>query len=409
MSILSAGTSNTTSFIYTGDTTGAMVFQTNGTTEAMRITAGQNVGIGTTTPTSKLEVNRGSAGYLATFTDGVSTNFAINTSGTVCYAGTDAGSTSLALKTTGVERMRITSDGDVGIGTSSPLTSPVVTISNASTVGTDGDGGGNGLCVIGTTGAGAGAQIVAIGSDTAAIDKGGAIAFAGKWNTANDNFAQWAKIVGYKENSTNNDFSGYLGFYTRPNNQSVFERMRITSSGDLLVGKTTTSFSTAGLAIQSDGALLSVKSHGDSGGAQIYTNRLGVNGPAIYFYKDTNNVGNISVTGSATSYNSGSDYRLKNNIQPITNALQKVALLKPSKWIWKADNTYGDGFVAHELAEVFPHAVTGEKDAVNEDGSINPQGVDTSFLVATLTAAIQEQQAQIEELKAKVLALEGNN
>jgi hypothetical protein len=70
------------------------------------------------------------------------------------------------------------------------------------------------------------------------------------------------------------------------------------------------------------------------------------------------------------------------------------------------DGSPGEGFIAHELAEVVPQAVGGEKDAVNEDNSIKPQGIDTSFLVATLTAAIQEQQAMIEELKAKVAALE---
>ena len=67
----------------------------------------------------------------------------------------------------------------------------------------------------------------------------------------------------------------------------------------------------------------------------------------------------------------------------------------------------GQGFIAHELAEVCPDAVTGEKDAVNEDGTIKSQGIDTSFLVATLTAAIQEQQAMIETLTTRLNALEG--
>jgi hypothetical protein len=90
----------------------------------------------------------------------------------------------------------------------------------------------------------------------------------------------------------------------------------------------------------------------------------------------------------------------------MTGALARVSELKPVTYKWKADGSDGEGFIAHELAEVVPSAVTGEKDAVNEDGSIKPQGIDTSFLVATLTAAIQEQQAMIEELKAKVAALE---
>jgi hypothetical protein len=90
----------------------------------------------------------------------------------------------------------------------------------------------------------------------------------------------------------------------------------------------------------------------------------------------------------------------------MTNALAAVAQLKPCRYKWKVDGSDGQGFIAHELQAVVPDCVFGEKDSVNEDGSIKPQGIDTSFLVATLTAAIQEQQAMIEELKTKVAALE---
>jgi len=117
-------------------------------------------------------------------------------------------------------------------------------------------------------------------------------------------------------------------------------------------------------------------------------------------------VGNISVSASATAYNTSSDYRLKDNISPIVGALDRVALLKPVTYSWKLDGADGEGFIAHELAEVCPLAVTGEKDAVNEDGSIKPQSIDTSFLVATLTAAIQEQQALIENLTTRLASLE---
>jgi hypothetical protein len=88
--------------------------------------------------------------------------------------------------------------------------------------------------------------------------------------------------------------------------------------------------------------------------------------------------------------------------------LAKVAQLKPVTYTWKADGSSGQGFIAHELQAIVPDAVTGEKDSVDDDGNIKPQGVDTSFLVATLTAAIQElnakveaQTAEIAELKAK--------
>jgi hypothetical protein len=91
----------------------------------------------------------------------------------------------------------------------------------------------------------------------------------------------------------------------------------------------------------------------------------------------------------------------------MTGALAKVALLKPCTYKWNSSGSNGQGFIAHELAEVVPECVTGEKDAVDAEGKIKPQGVDTSFLVATLTAAIQEQQALITQLTARITALEG--
>jgi len=86
----------------------------------------------------------------------------------------------------------------------------------------------------------------------------------------------------------------------------------------------------------------------------------------------------------------------------MTGALAKVTLLKPCTYKWNIDGSDGHGFIAHELAEVVPQCVTGEKDAVDADGNPKYQGIDTSFLVATLTAAIQEQQAIIESLKARL-------
>ena len=80
----------------------------------------------------------------------------------------------------------------------------------------------------------------------------------------------------------------------------------------------------------------------------------------------------------------------------MTGALAKVALLKPCTYKWNADNSDGQGFIAHELAEVVPQCVTGEKDAVDADGKPIHQGIDVSFLVATLTAALQELNAKFD-------------
>jgi hypothetical protein len=91
----------------------------------------------------------------------------------------------------------------------------------------------------------------------------------------------------------------------------------------------------------------------------------------------------------------------------MIGALDKVAQLKPVTYKWKANGSDGQGFIAHELKEVVPDAVQGEKDAADEDGNPVYQGIDTSYLVATLTAAIQEQQALITQLQADVAALKG--
>ncbi len=121
MSILSAGTSNTTSLIYTGDTTGAMVFQTNGTTEAMRITAAQNVGIGTSNPTGKINVQSEYSSDTTTQirmsdTTGTSLDFVGTAGGVKWINARDTGSGSaypLTFQTGGTERMRIDTSGRV--------------------------------------------------------------------------------------------------------------------------------------------------------------------------------------------------------------------------------------------------------------------------------------------------------
>jgi hypothetical protein len=110
--------------------------------------------------------------------------------------------------------------------------------------------------------------------------------------------------------------------------------------------------------------------------------------------------GVISTNGTGTTYGTNSDYRLKENVQPMTGALAKVVALNPVTYKWKENGLDGEGFIAHELAEICPHAVVGEKDGVKEDGSPLYQNIDTSFLVATLTAAIQELKAEFDAYKA---------
>ena len=122
---------------------------------------------------------------------------------------------------------------------------------------------------------------------------------------------------------------------------------------------------------------------------------------------DGNKVGNIISNGSSTSYNTSSDYRLKENVTAISDGITRLKTLKPYKFNFKADaSTTVDGFFAHEVTAV-PEAISGEKDAVDSDDNPVYQGIDQSKLVPLLTAALQEAVAKIEVLETKVAALEG--
>jgi hypothetical protein len=199
--------------------------------------------------------------------------------------------------------------------------------------------------------------------------------------------------------------------------------MRINSSGKVLVNATSS--------INGD---IKFGVHTTDGGC------MESNGTVDYYplliYRNGNLYGTIYQSGTSTAYNTSSDYRLKENIAPMTGALATVQALKPVTYTWKANGEASQGFIAHELQEVVPDCVTGEKDAVemqsyeispavpatfDEEGNeLTPaieavmgerevpkyQGIDTSFLVATLTAAIQEQQALITDLTTRLTALE---
>jgi hypothetical protein len=176
------------------------------------------------------------------------------------------------------------------------------------------------------------------------------------------------------------------------------ESMRIDSSGNLLVGTTTnaiTAYSAGKSLIQSadySGAVAQLINSTSTTGTQYF----------LAFGRGASVCGQItSGSTNSTSFTTSSDYRLKKDVQPITGALAKVQALKPCAYKWIEDDTTSEGFIAHELAETFPQAVVGEKDAVNAEGNPVYQGVDTSFLIATLTAAIQELTARITALENK--------
>jgi len=121
-------------------------------------------------------------------------------------------------------------------------------------------------------------------------------------------------------------------------------------------------------------------------------------------------IGSInSTTGSSTNFNTTSDYRLKTDVIALSGAITRIKQLNPVRFKWKRNLAFGyqDGFLAHEVKPVVPEAVTGEKDAVTEDGTIRPQQMDSSYLIPLLTASLKEAIARIETLEAEVAALKG--
>jgi hypothetical protein len=204
---------------------------------------------------------------------------------------------------------------------------------------------------------------------------------------------------------------------TTYSNQTIFcsggvnERMRIDSSGRVFASTTNTAPSinnVYGVALNSDGNgnyAAGVCQFSANGSSAILLNRGSDDGTTMAFRRTGTQVGAINVTTGGTSYVTSSDYRLKENIAPMTGALAKVALLKPCTYTWKETGYSGQGFIAHELAEICPDAVSGEKDAVDAEGNIDPQGIDTSFLVATLTAAIQELNAKVDAQALEIATL----
>jgi hypothetical protein len=310
------------------------------------------------------------------------------TAGTPAIRGTDANTgiffpaaDTIAFTEDGTEAMRLDSSGNMGIGTTSPTSQ--LSISQGS--------GGNNLNV----------RSRAYFGGTHSSDSL-VLGYSVKADPATTD-----RMIGTETNSGGGApaailmNSGVMQFHTATSVTSgaafSSERMRITSGGALCVG-TTSNTGTVRFIVESDTTTLNPMSVSN-------TRATAATDYSIIFYRAGNIVGSVQTTLSATSFVTSSDYRLKENIAPMTGALAKVALLKPVTYDWKTGGS-SQGFIAHELQEVIPEAVAGEKDAVNEDGSIKAQGIDTSFLVATLTAAIQELKATVDAQAARIAALE---
>jgi hypothetical protein len=316
--------------------------------------------LGATTP-STVAATTISASSTATFAAGAAGTPSITTTGDTNTGIFFPAADTIAFAEGGVEAMRIDSDGDVGIGTVSP---------------------GAKLEVIPV------ADSFFTGGLRVSRYSGGNLQYGTMTNNGGLALTVVEAAIG----------APVISFHRSSDGTTTTESARIDSSGNLLVGTTSAISSlTERLAVKVASGNLTPISTSVPSNANRYQ---------MEFYTPSGLAGYILTNTLTTTYASSSDYRLKNNITPMTGALAKVALLKPVTYKWNIDGSDGQGFIAHELDEVVPDCVTGAKDAVDKDGKPQYQGVDTSFLVATLTAAIQEQQALITQLTARITALE---
>jgi hypothetical protein len=196
-----------------------------------------------------------------------------------------------------------------------------------------------------------------------------------------------------------NQSSHYMTFGTDGS-----DRFRINHEGNIFIQSTfgTPSSSVAGWRFSPNGS--SLQGASGTGGHGVFT-----------FFNGNGEVGSISTSGSATSFQTSSDYRLKENVNYDFDATTRLKQLKPARFNFIADpDETVDGFIAHEVETIIPEAISGVKDATetykDEDGNdqtkIKPQGIDQSKLVPLLTKALQEAITKIETLETKVTALE---
>jgi prepilin-type processing-associated H-X9-DG protein len=178
------------------------------------------------------------------------------------------------------------------------------------------------------------------------------------------------------------------------------ERARISSGGRMSIGTTSTSFRFNVVSDQSDYVAQFDRNVDIDGNFRNH----------IKFSRGGTAVGEILTSQSATQYGTSSDHRLKENVEGMTGAIARVKQLSPKRFSWIVDDLDApnfDGFLAHEAQAIVPQAVSGTHDNVDEDGNPVMQGIDHSMMVPLLTGALQEAIAEIETLKTKVAALEG--
>jgi hypothetical protein len=202
--------------------------------------------------------------------------------------------------------------------------------------------------------------------------------------------------------SNSGSFTNSIVFGQRTGSTAYTERMRIDSSGNLLVN--TTSTTPAGSNVNGSALLqFGGASFSRTNSITVDTNRDGSDGTIINFRKAGTTVGSISVTTTATAYNTSSDYRLKDNQAALTGSGVFIDALQPKTWTWTADGSTGVGFIAHEVQAVSPKSVVGEKDDVDEEGKPVMQAMEygSAEFIANIIAELQDLRKRVAVLESK--------
>jgi hypothetical protein len=351
-SITATGDTNTGVFFPAADTVGI----STGGTERARVDSAGRLGIGTTSPTSGYLLDVRDRARVASTSNyvldliGSGTNgstlqvYADNSIAALITTGTSA--IPLTFFTGGSERMRLDASGNLGVGTTSPSTK---------------------LQVVGT----------------------------GRFSSGTEGITLFHNgSIGYIE--TSGSSTTPIGFAN-----GGTERARIDSSGNLLVGTTTSS---ARLSTVTTGNAVAGFFKNDASGYQTVTmQNAGGSGTRYlaWFIAGTTDVGSINSNGTTTTYSTSSDYRLKNITGPVTGYKERLNALQPKQGSWKVDGSEFRGFLAHEFADSYPASVNGEKDAVDENGNPKYQGMQASSaeVIADLVAYIKELETRLSALE----------
>jgi hypothetical protein len=375
-----------------------LAISTNGTGRLF-VDASGNVGVGTASPSSLLDLeNDGPLGIRLKRIGANPSSCSINNAGNLLVLSHNVSGIQFDTGSTPTERARIDGSGRLLVGTSTALTTRLITTTLTPSFQVKEGGGGSALFFCGINAATPATVFAAKSRGTSygtiVQNNDGLL----RISAAGDDGVQATEAaridVAVDGTPGADDMPGRLVFSTTADGaSSPTERMRITSSGRVSIGTTS---SRAQLDIGFDPASTTGLALSNAG-----------TGTSARFYSGASIVGSIAVTASATAYNTSSDYRLKENVVPLTGAADRLNQLQVHRFNFIADPSKTvDGFIAHEAQAIVPECVTGTKDEVDDDGNPVYQGIDQSKLVPLLTAALQEALAEIESLKARVTALE---